>query len=51
MQAGVALKNTIGFLALFAALKGWVAVFHLEFSIFLSYGFDEAEADHLEKAV
>jgi hypothetical protein len=27
MWAGVALKNTIGFLALFAALKGWVAIF------------------------
>jgi hypothetical protein len=29
MQAGVALKSTIGFLALFAALKGWVAVFQI----------------------
>jgi hypothetical protein len=27
MWAGFSLKNTIGFLALFAALKGWVAVF------------------------
>jgi len=27
MQAGVALKNTKGFMVLFAALKGWVAVF------------------------